>query len=116
MRPNQTLVTSEYLTLIFQFKHLKESLSLHAVGSTMDNLNTGILARVRLPLPTVEEQLWILNQIKNSQQQFDNIINSYLRQLTLLAEYRAALIHECVTGQREVPDMSSTLVEEAHAL
>ena len=116
MRPNQTLVTSEYLTLIFQFKHLKESLSLHSVGSTMDNLNTGILARVRLPLPTVEEQLWILNQIKNSQQQFDNIINSYLRQLTLLAEYRAALIHECVTGQREVPDMSSTLVEEAHAL
>lgn len=116
MRPNQTLVTSEYLTLIFQFKHLKESLSLHSVGSTMDNLNTGILARVRLPLPTVEEQLWILNQIKNSQQQFDNIINSYLRQLTLLAEYRAALIQECVTGQREVPDMPSPLVEEAHAL
>ena len=68
----------------------------------MDNLNTGILAGMILPLPPRKEQCDILEFIENNQAKTDNLIASYARQLTILAEYRTALIHECVTGQRQV--------------
>jgi len=46
----------------------------------------------------------------------DILCNAYTRQLTLPAEYRAALIHECVTGQLEVPSIYPTTGEDAYVL
>ena len=66
--------------------------------------------------PPNAEQDQLVNFIEEETSKIDNLISSYTQQLTLLAEYRAALIHECVTGQREVPDLPQTLAEEAHAL
>lgn len=102
MRPDTRVLEPAFLVTLFQLKHLKESLTLQSVGSTMDNLNTGILAGTRLPLPPREEQSEILQFIKNKSAKTEDLIFAYARQITLLAEYRAALIHECVTGQREV--------------
>ena len=102
MRPDTRILVSAYLVMLFQLKNLKESLTLQSVGSTMDNLNTGILAGMILPLPPRKEQCDILEFIENNQAKTDNLIASYARQLTILAEYRSALIHECVTGQRQV--------------
>ena len=48
--------------------------------------------------------------------QNDQLFEAYARQLTLLTEYRAALIHECVTGKRPVPEPSSPDGGTAHAL
>jgi type I restriction enzyme S subunit len=64
----------------------------------MDNLNTGILSRTGLPLPPLNEQRDILQFIDDQNTKFDILHSAYARQLTLLAEYRSALIHECVTG------------------
>ena len=102
MRPDTKILEPAFLIALFQLKHLKESLTLQSVGSTMDNLNTGIISRIGLGLPPLEEQQVILKFIQDQTSKTDDLILSYIRQLTLLAEYRAALIHECVTGQRQV--------------
>ncbi|MFZ1639937.1 MAG: restriction endonuclease subunit S [Candidatus Contendobacter sp.] len=104
MRPDTQILVPAYLVKLFELKRLKESLTLQSVGSTMDNLNTGILSRMRLPLPLLDEQVEILCFIEKQTEKFDVLHFAYSHQLTLLAEYRAALIHECVTGQRIVPD------------
>lgn len=57
---------------------------------------------IRAPIPPLEEQQEILAHIQRETAKLDALRRSYERQLTLLAEYRAALIHECVTGQKEV--------------
>jgi type I restriction enzyme S subunit len=102
MRAKNELVESGYLVELFQLKRVKESLSLNSVGSTMENLNTGILSRVALPLPSLDEQKAILDFIQTGSEQFSKLAEYYSSQIEILQEYRAALIHECVTGQREV--------------
>lgn len=102
MRPEQRVLNSKYLVTLFQLKRLKEALTLQSVGSTMDNLNTGILSRIGLPLPSLEEQSEILEFIEAESTKTERLLSAYTRQLELLTEYRAALIHESVTGQRAV--------------
>lgn len=68
------------------------------------------------PVPPIEEQQAIAAWLRNPNMPVNVAINAYARQLTLLAEYRAALIHECVTGQRLVPDRQTPAEASAHAL
>jgi type I restriction enzyme S subunit len=58
------------------------------------------------PLPPFEEQRAIYAHIKAMLPKIDGILTQYSHQLDLLVEYRASLIHECVTGQRPVPNSS----------
>ena len=102
MRPEKYVLEPAYLVSLFQLRRLKEAVSLHSVGATMENLNTGILARIRLPLPSLHEQVEILNHIGSENIRIEALITAYKRQIILLQEYRASLIHECVTGQRPV--------------
>lgn len=53
--------------------------------------------------PPIEEQTEIADFIRAANQRIDTLCSAYDTQIDLLTEYRAALIHECVTGQRPVP-------------
>ncbi len=55
-------------------------------------------------IPPQTEQRAIVEFIKSESAKTDRLLSAYARQLELLTEYRAALIHECVTGQRAVPE------------
>jgi len=53
-------------------------------------------------MPPLDEQKAIVAYIEKMTGQTEAILSPYSRQLELLTEYRAALIHEYVTGQRTV--------------
>lgn len=78
-----------------------------AVGATIRGVNIRDLKRGKLAVPPPLEQKQIADFIASENTKFDNLHATYDRQLTLLTEYRAALIHECVTGQRLVPEAAS---------
>jgi type I restriction enzyme S subunit len=59
---------------------------------------------IRSPYPPPEEQAQIVEYIATATHRTEDALSFYNRQLTVLTEYRAALIHECVTGQRPVPE------------
>jgi type I restriction enzyme S subunit len=104
LRARNDSVDTRFYGLIFQSKAFQRSL----VG-----IGSGILAHrmriyyealktVLLPVPSFSEQQKIVAHVEKENERCDALHRSYERQLALLAEYRAALIHECVTGQREV--------------
>lgn len=76
------------------------------VGGGVGNLNVRNLARYPFPLPPMHEQRLIVEFLDSEGVKTNRLISAYKRQLELLSEYRAALIHECVTGQRSVPETS----------
>lgn len=91
---------SEYLCMLLTAMNLNRLANQNA-----QPLITGTLVKnQRVPLPSLDEQHGILAFVKEQNAKFDALHSAYSRQLTLLAEYRAALIHECVTGRRPVPD------------
>ena len=106
LRARNLSVDTRFYGLIFQSKAFQQSL----VG-----IGTGILAHrmriyyealktILLPVPPLEQQQEIVAYVGSENRRFDALHQAYERQLELLAEYRAALIHECVTGQRTVSE------------
>ncbi|MEI6068762.1 MAG: restriction endonuclease subunit S [Methylococcaceae bacterium] len=73
-------------------------------GATVESIEHNYLSSSLFPLPPINEQQEIVAFIERQNEILDNIHAAYTRQLALLTEYRAALIHECVTGQRNVPE------------
>lgn len=70
------------------------------------SLNESQISNQQIPVPPLAEQQQILAHIERETAKLDAIHQRYKRQLALLAEYRASLIHESVTGQREVPEVT----------
>jgi type I restriction enzyme S subunit len=106
LKARNAQIDTRFYGLIFKSKAFQRSL----VG-----IGSGILAhrmriyyealkKVLLPVPSLTEQQEIITHIEKENERCDALHRSYERQLALLAEYRASLIHECVTGQRHVPD------------
>jgi len=92
----------------FFFNYLRSLFHSVALGgeakSTVDSLRMHIFLNFEFCVPPVSEQARIVEWIEEQEAKLDGLHRSYERQLALLAEYRASLIHECVTGQRPVPN------------
>jgi type I restriction enzyme, S subunit len=86
-----------------------------AVGATIRGVNIRDLKRAKLVVPPLSEQKTIAAFLDEEGDKTDRLLAAYTRQLELLTEYRAALIHECVTGQRAVPHEIQTETPQRHA-
>ncbi len=84
------------------FRKLGESEMQGSAGQK--RVTEDFISNFYLAKPPVKEQQEIIEFIKNQNIQFEKLNLSYSRQITLLTEYRAALIHECVTGRRQIND------------
>lgn len=81
---------------------IKQYLSLQSVGSTMDNLNTEILARVPVPVPNVAEQSAICQALLEQLEALNTLEAEATKGVRFLQERRTALISAAVTGQIDV--------------
>ncbi len=75
---------------------------MHAAKSAVPGVDRKDLHETYVAVPPRIEQEQIVTFIESENLTFDSLQNAYSSQITLLAEYRAALIHECVTGRRRV--------------
>ncbi|MEQ1619781.1 MAG: restriction endonuclease subunit S [Methylococcales bacterium] len=92
----------EYSYLLITSNGVVSELSLESKGSTMDNLNTETLGRIRLPVPPVDEQRKILDYVNDVSGKFRNLINKACSAIELMQERRTALISAAVTGKIDV--------------
>jgi type I restriction enzyme, S subunit len=97
-------ITTDYLLASLQSESAQLQFGSLAKGTTFMEITLDMLRKFKIPLPPKYEQGAILDYLKNQLPRFDRMHSAYTRQLELLTEYRAALIHECVTGQRAVPN------------
>ena len=59
--------------------------------------------KIKIPLPTIEEQKIIADYLDTKCKEIDMIISQKQEQLEILADYKKSVIYEYVTGKKEVP-------------
>jgi type I restriction enzyme S subunit len=102
LRPNQELVDPSYLASYMSLPQVCGFLTVQSVGSTMENLNERILARVPLAYPPLPEQRAIVRHVIDRQRCLQGQVTRIDHAIALLREYRAALISAAVTGQLDI--------------
>ena len=116
LRPKQSIITPKYLAYQLNSNVFKNRALNSLVGGAMTRFTLDIIGKFCIVAPTLAEQLAITAYLDEETYKIDQLIEKFVKAIAGFQEYRAALIHECVTGQREVPDMPAPLVEEANAL
>ncbi|HFR4184940.1 TPA: restriction endonuclease subunit S [Bacillus cereus] len=69
-----------------------------------DGLSIGILKSLKIPLPSINEQLEIASFLKFLDNEISCLIKGIEESIFLLKEYRQSLIYEAVTGKIDVRD------------
>jgi type I restriction enzyme S subunit len=95
--------SGEFLACWFHSHGVQQLIDMMKGGMGVPHLFQSDLRKFLVALPPSDEQREILAHIQSETAKLDGLYRSYERQLALLAEYRASLIHECVTGQWKVP-------------
>lgn len=97
-------IIPDYAYTLISSEGVVSELTLESKGSTMANLNTETLGRIRLPVPPISEQEAILDYIKIISDKYDYLIRSADTAIRLMQERRTALISAAVTGKIDIRD------------
>lgn len=97
LRLKSHVLLPQYAIHLLSQTGIKEHLILESVGATMDNLNTRILSKLKIPVPPTEEQTSILAFLDRETAKIDRLMSVRRRQIEVLQEQRAAVIHHTVT-------------------
>ena len=90
------------LFLFYALYDMRQFLISSGYGGGQQNISQEVLKQQYFYYPTIEEQLKIVDfikQLENKKKTVETNINS---QITTLQSYRKSLIHECVTGKKQV--------------
>ena len=79
-----------------------ESVKMESNSTTIEVIYSDTLAGVKIPIPTVKEQLEILEFLNVKIPIIDTTISNTQKKIELLKEYRQSLISEAVTGKIDV--------------
>lgn len=91
-----------YLNYLLHSSFMSEQLKTIMVGATFKRINVADIKALAVLCPPRSEQDAIVDFLDAEGLKTEQLLSSYGRQRTLLAEYRAALIYECTTGQRTI--------------
>lgn len=94
MRPPSKVLSPKWTAEIYRFHTTQLQVDVQAVGSTMPNLNTGILSALLIALPKYEEQV----RIEEHLQAAEEYQNKMADQLTKLGLQKTGLMHDLLTG------------------
>ena len=116
LRCKSSMVLPVYFQRLFSSQGISDELNLSSIGATMPNLNSGMIARLRIPLPPVDEQERIVRFIECQNKVCDTAISRFEREIELLREYRTRLVADVVTGKLDVREAAAKLPDEVQAL
>lgn len=105
VRPNTSKSFPAYLGSFLSLSSVKEWLVVESVGSTMNNLNTDILANLPIMCPPLSEQRAIVAYLDRETSQIDTLVATIRAQIERLRVYRQALISAAVTGKIDVREI-----------
>lgn len=73
-----------------------------SIQSTQPNLNIDRIGSLKTPLPSLDEQVSIVNYLENQLSNFETVLNAVEDSIKLLFERRTSLISAAVTGKIDV--------------
>ncbi len=98
----ESLVLSEYLLYSLLSKNMKEQFKLNITGSALPQLSEKNLHRFSLLVPSINEQMKIVEFLNKECKLIDETIYKYEKMIPLFYNYKNSLIYEVVTGKKEV--------------
>ena len=101
-RPDQRVVSSEYLKFYFEADSGRIGLVLRDNSTTIGALYKDDLKSVEVALPPIHEQEQIVEYLDKQASIIESTITTEEKRIELLKEYRQSLISEVVTGKVNV--------------
>ena len=80
-------------------------------GASRQGLSHKELGLIRIPLPSLPVQRDVVRKIEQHDVQQNRVRNGIESQIATLTNYRKSLIHECVTGQRQITETDLSQVK-----
>ncbi len=100
LKPNQKLLYEKYL--YYYVQRFCAELKKCAKGLKVFRFNTHDLKSTFIAIPSIEKQIQIADFIDFETNRVDTAISKMFKQISLLKEYKTALISEVVTGKVDV--------------
>lgn len=97
LRPTD-IITTDYLFYVMQGEYFKEQLALQSTGSTVAGIKQSTFKKIRLSIPSVEEQHKITSPLNSLNQNIDTISVKLEHYLNL----KKALMQDLLTGKVRV--------------
>jgi type I restriction enzyme S subunit len=101
VRPGSVLLP-EFLEFVLNSDWSQKHIQEYSVGTIQSHFNVGAMKALPVPLPTLEEQQRIVDDLTQATAELDDVISKMRRQIALLKERRQALITAAVTGELDV--------------
>lgn len=110
LKPNSDIVDEKYL--YYSSKVFTKELRKYSTGVKVFRFNINDLKTIYTSVPTIPEQQKIVNYIEIEIQRINKTISTIEKEITLVEEYKTALIAEAVTGKIDVRDFKVPSTEE----
>lgn len=92
-------VDERYMLLLLQSEKIKRTLEGASVGTTMDNLNQGILKSIQIHLPSLAEQKSIVAKLDALSAETKKLEAIYEKKLTNLEELKKSVLKKAFNGE-----------------
>lgn len=93
---------SYYIYYALQATFFQTQVELKSSYGTQPNIGMGVIENLKIPLPPQKEQNEIVDYIEIKTGEITKLMDEGLKSITLLKEYRSALISAAVTGKIDV--------------
>lgn len=101
-RPMKGKLAPSFSKFLFRNERLRAFFSKEMMIVTRASLSQGLLQRMRVVLPPIDEQIEIARLLKRAEDTFVSVSDKTKTSIDRLKEYRSALITAAVTGQIDV--------------
>lgn len=103
-RPAPKSLHPEWFATVYRHDFVQKQIAAKAVGTTMVNLNTGLLTSLELAVPDWDEQVAVVDRITS----FASKVRAEESTLSKLQNLKRGLSHDLLTGRKRVkiPDMA----------
>ncbi|WP_051788651.1 restriction endonuclease subunit S [Nonlabens ulvanivorans] len=116
LRPKHN-IDSEFLNSAVRANYFIEEVCANSFGVSYPAINASDLVTLKLAVPnSIQEQKKISHFIKTETTKIDKTISTIEKEISLVEEYKAALIVEAVTGKIDVRDFKVPVKEESLAM
>ncbi|PSW41679.1 restriction endonuclease subunit S [Photobacterium leiognathi] len=102
IKPNQEKVSGLYLYYYFKSHAFLEGIQSQINTNTQGNVGVNDLKKIKVSLPTLKEQLNIVEYLQSAIDKFDALTQKSQNAINLMQERRTALISAAVTGKIDV--------------
>jgi type I restriction enzyme S subunit len=114
--PSNDKLTKEYLYWILKSDFVQAQMKFYVRETGQPNIGKGDFNKILLIIPPIESQQRIVDFIESAKGIIDKTISTIEKEITLVEEYKTALITEAVTGKIDVRDFKAPTKETPLAM